>query len=182
MEGYNQTEPRRTIFQRENFVTLVAAHFGFDSPDPKLFPDAHKSHVEAAQCAMGLACLSCPVQNRSSERSFIVRIWKVVAPSKGRKLFASAFANGFIQLRGKMAREIEKWMRLSVFFPHKQQRHEWRKQCNAGREFYALKINELYEPFALRAVPHLVVILAENNEPALLNPCRGIPVPSPPKA
>ncbi len=63
-----------------------------------------------------------------------------------------------------MADEIEERGLLAVFLSHEDQGHKRAEKNRPGRELEALEPNERREALAEHAVPHLIVVLREDDE------------------
>src|SRR5690348_16996585 len=95
-----------------------------------------------------------PVQPRAVEGFRRLRIGYVLLPAEARELLFAPFAYRLNQRVICNADEILERSRLTVLFAHEEQRHKWRQQNRACREFQFFKADDSGKTVSQRAIPH----------------------------
>ena len=102
-----------------------------------------------------------PVEFRLFKGGDIVRIrHRFAVTGMAFKLSGATFTHRFSQIAVEIGKEQE-WSGFAILFAHKQQRNVWRDQQHGQQHLRPLCSCQRDQPFALRAVARLVMVLDE---------------------
>src|SRR5260370_41134737 len=116
---------------------------------------------------------------RSGKSRFGLRIGNIAFPIKRQEFFFAATANDLGELRIGMTCKILELGNLSIFLAHKQDRNKGREKRYPGRKLQSFEANQMAQPFAEGAIPHLIAVLITNHKVRSLQTGGGIAVPTP---